>query len=100
MIGNDITDMVFCALVEALFIVVCVLGQFRQNPHYVDIKLLLLGFEAYFLVYLIDLAIFIGKFSAELRVPHTGVDLQIDQIVLELLDQAFVPCVFELVIFV
>lgn len=86
MIGNDITDMVFCALVEALFVVVCMLGQFRQNPHYVDVELLLLGLETYFLVYLIDLAIFEGKFSAELRVLHAGVYLQIEEIVLELLD--------------
>lgn len=78
--------MVFCALVEALFIVVCVLGQLWQNPHYVHIELLLLGFEAYFLVYLVNLAIFKCKFGAVLRVPHAGVDLQIDQIIFELLD--------------
>ena len=56
--------MVFCALVEALLVVVCVLGQFRQNSHYVDVELLLLGFYAYFLVYLIDLAILVGKLGA------------------------------------
>lgn len=86
MICDYITDMVFCALVETLLVVVCVLGQFRQNPHYIDVQLLLFGFEAYFLVYLVDLAIFEGKFGAEFRVPHARVHLQIEEIVLELLD--------------